>query len=44
MGGVAFTFEVDPAAAAKFSDHDREEKLQKAIEIISARINALRRG
>jgi SecD/SecF fusion protein len=40
VGGVAFTLEVDPAAAAKFSDHDREQKLAKAIEIISARVNA----
>src|SRR5688572_7123992 len=40
VGGVAFTLEVDPAAAAKFSDQDREEKLAKAIEIISARVNA----
>lgn len=39
-GGVAFTLEVDPEAAAKFSDRDREEKLAKAIEIISARVNA----
>jgi SecD/SecF fusion protein len=39
-GGVAFTLEVDPAAAAKFTDRDREEKLTKAIEIISSRINA----
>jgi len=39
-GGVAFTLEVDPVAAAKFTDRDRSEKLAKAIEIIGARINA----
>jgi SecD/SecF fusion protein len=39
-GGVAFTLEVDPQAAAKFTDRDRQEKLDKAIEIIGARINA----
>ncbi|MEO6002916.1 MAG: protein translocase subunit SecD [Opitutus sp.] len=39
-GGVAFTLEVDPQAAAKFTDRDRTEKLAKAIEIIGARINA----
>jgi SecD/SecF fusion protein len=39
-GGVAFTLEVDPQAAAKIGDRDRTEKLAKAIDIISARINA----
>jgi len=39
-GGVAFTLEVDPQAAAKFTDRARTEKLAKAIEIIGARINA----
>jgi SecD/SecF fusion protein len=39
-GGVAFTLEVDPKAAAKFTEQDRQEKLAKAIEIIGARINA----
>src|SRR5882724_5111685 len=39
-GGVEFTLEVDPQAAAKFTDRDRQEKLAKAIEIIGARINA----
>ncbi|MEO7597582.1 MAG: protein translocase subunit SecD, partial [Opitutus sp.] len=39
-GGVAFTLEVDPQAAAKFTDRDRAAKLAKAIEIIGARINA----
>ena len=39
-GGVEFTLEVDPQAAAKFNDRDRQDKLAKAIEIIGARINA----
>jgi SecD/SecF fusion protein len=39
-GGVTFTLEVDPKAAAKFTEQDRQEKLAKAIEIIGARINA----
>jgi len=41
-GGVAFTLEVDEAAAAAAvtSDGEREEKLAKAIEIIGNRINA----
>ena len=39
-GGVAFTLQVDPKAAAKYTDDVRKEKLAKAIEIISARINA----
>jgi SecD/SecF fusion protein len=40
VGGVAVTLEVDPQAASAISDQDREEKLAKAIEIISSRINA----
>jgi SecD/SecF fusion protein len=39
-GGVAFTLEVDEAAAGDQADFERREKLEKAIEIISARINA----
>src|SRR5690606_5810525 len=39
-GGVAFTLEVDEKAAGDQPEHEREEKLQKAIEIISTRINA----
>jgi SecD/SecF fusion protein len=40
-GGVAFTLEVDPNAAAKMGNEtERAEKLTKAIEIISQRINA----
>jgi SecD/SecF fusion protein len=38
-GGVAFTLEVDEKAAAKFSDDVRKEKITKAIEILSNRIN-----
>lgn len=40
-GGVAFTLEVDEAVAAKDSDQSRTEKLNKAIEIIGARVNGL---
>ncbi len=40
-GGVAFTLEVDPAAATAGSEQSREEKLKKAIEIIEGRINSL---
>lgn len=40
-GGVAFTLEVDEAAAASIDDHERSEKLGKAIEIIGDRINGL---
>ncbi len=39
-GGVAFTLEVDPKAATKYTDDVRKEKLSKAIEIIAARINS----
>jgi SecD/SecF fusion protein len=40
-GGIAFTLEVDPNAAAKMGNEtDRQEKLSKAIEIIGQRINA----
>ena len=39
-GGVAFTLEVDEKAAGKDADNTRQEKLNKAIEIIGARINA----
>ncbi len=38
-GGVAVTLEVDERAAAKFATDTRKEKLAKAIDIISARIN-----
>ncbi len=40
-GGVAFTLEVDESAAAAEPDHAREEKLNKAIEIIGNRVNGL---
>lgn len=40
-GGVAFTLEADPAALAALPEYLREEKLAKAIEIISTRINGL---
>ncbi|HWA24729.1 MAG TPA: protein translocase subunit SecD [Lacunisphaera sp.] len=40
-GGVAFTLEMDPTAAAALSDYERGEKLKKAIEIIDGRINSL---
>ncbi|MDB6128018.1 MAG: protein-export rane protein SecD, partial [Verrucomicrobia bacterium] len=39
-GGVAFTLEVDPKAAEKYSNDARKEKLTKAIEIIGNRINS----
>ncbi len=39
-GGVAVTLEVDDKAAGKDPDNIRQDKLTKAIEIISARINA----
>ena len=39
-GGVAATLEVDPVAAAKIPEAQRQEKLAKAIDIIGARINA----
>ncbi|HWA10735.1 MAG TPA: protein translocase subunit SecD [Opitutaceae bacterium] len=38
-GGVSATLEVDPKAAAKYSDDVRQEKLTKAIDIIHERIN-----
>jgi SecD/SecF fusion protein len=40
-GGVAFTLEVDEQAAADVSLDTRKEKLTKAIEILSNRINGL---
>ena len=40
-GGVAFTLEVNEKAAAANSQRDSEQKLNKAIEIISTRINSL---
>jgi SecD/SecF fusion protein len=39
-GGVAVTFQVDEKAAGAERDDVRQEKLQKAIEIIGARINS----
>ncbi|HTB79840.1 MAG TPA: protein translocase subunit SecD [Opitutaceae bacterium] len=39
-GGIAVTLEVDPKLAGADPDNVRQEKLAKAIEIISARINA----
>jgi SecD/SecF fusion protein len=40
-GGVAFTLEVDPSIATKDSQQVRQEKLNKAIEIIGNRVNGL---
>ena len=40
-GGVAFTLEVDETATVAEPDHAREEKLNKAIEIIGNRVNGL---
>ena len=40
-GGVAFTLEVDEKALAEVPEEARGEKLSKAIEIISTRINGL---
>jgi SecD/SecF fusion protein len=40
-GGVAFTLEVAERTAAGTSPRDSEQKLSKAIEIISTRINSL---
>ena len=40
-GGVAFTLEVTDRTAASASQRDTEQKLSKAIEIISTRINSL---
>jgi SecD/SecF fusion protein len=40
-GGVAFTLEVAPKSLADVPQAERQAKLTKAIEIISARINSL---
>lgn len=40
-GGVAFTLEVDEQVAAKSNENTRREKLDKAMEIIGARVNSL---
>lgn len=40
-GGVAFTLEVDPNVASKDNQQVRQEKLNKAIEIIGNRVNGL---
>ncbi len=40
-GGVAFTLEVDEQVVAKFNQDTRKEKLDKAMEIIGARVNSL---
>lgn len=40
-GGVAFTLEVDESATAAEPEHARQEKLNKAIEIIGNRVNGL---
>jgi SecD/SecF fusion protein len=40
-GGVAFTLEAVEQAGEKLDTYQRQEKLQKAIEIIGARINGL---
>lgn len=40
-GGVAFTLEVDETAAAAEPEFARQEKLNKAIEIIGNRVNGL---
>ncbi len=40
-GGVAFTLEVDPHVANKGDQRVRKEKLDKAMEIIGARVNYL---
>src|SRR5882724_500189 len=39
QGGVSVTLEVDPVAAAKFTEDVRQEKLTKAIDILHERIN-----
>jgi SecD/SecF fusion protein len=39
-GGISFTLEVDPVAAAKLTEDARKDKLAKAIDIIAARINS----
>jgi SecD/SecF fusion protein len=40
-GGVAFTLEVDEKAVAQLPPEEREEKLTKAIDILSTRLNGL---
>ncbi|MES2694662.1 MAG: protein translocase subunit SecD, partial [Verrucomicrobiota bacterium] len=40
-GGVAFTLEAMDKPGENIDEHQRKEKLQKAIEIIGARINGL---
>ncbi len=40
-GGIAYTLEVDPAAANLGTEQSRKDKLDKAIEILGARINSL---
>ncbi len=40
-GGVAFTLEAVDQPGENINDQERQEKLQKAIEIIGARINGL---
>jgi SecD/SecF fusion protein len=40
-GGVAFMLEVDESAMSREEEHVRQEKLSKAIEIISNRVNGL---
>ncbi|MFT3867058.1 MAG: protein translocase subunit SecD [Nibricoccus sp.] len=41
VGGVAVTLEADEAALAKLPEWQRKEKLSKAIQIISDRVNGL---
>lgn len=40
-GGVAFVLEADESAVANLPEHERSQKLSKAIEIIGDRINGL---
>lgn len=40
-GGVAFTLEADSAALAELPEWQRKEKLSKAVQIISDRVNGL---
>ena len=40
-GGIAYTLEVDPAAANLGTEQSRKDKLDKAIEILGNRINNL---
>jgi len=40
-GGVAFTLEAVDSPGEQLDEYQRQEKLQKAIDIISARINGL---